>query len=184
MKQTNAYAMQYGLYLGLWGIMSLCLSGMALRTPALSTFSSIAFIGSPFFAAILTTRFRRNVTTPAEGFSFGWAFFFTIAMGVYASFWIAAFVFLYLTYWDGGYLFSAYGQMLMNPDTIAQLKQSGMMETLGGESALKDMVATLQKIPPASYSGVVIYSAFVFGPVISVVISLICRRSPMLRNNA
>ena len=99
-KQLNAFAMQYGIALGAWGMLSLVTTGVSLKITSLSLLSSIVTLASPVIAALLTSRFRKSTTTPEEGFTFGRAFLFVFTTGFYASIWIAAFVFLYLAYWD------------------------------------------------------------------------------------
>ena len=129
-KQLNAFAMQYGIALGAWGILSLVTTGVSLKITSLSLLSSIVTLASPVIAALLTSRFRKSTTTPEEGFTFGRAFLFVFTTGFYASIWIAAFVFLYLAYWDNGYIFNAYESLLSSPEYAGSMQQSGLMNSL------------------------------------------------------
>ena len=128
-KQLNAFAMQYGIALGAWGILSLVTTGVSLKITSLSLLSSIVTLASPVIAALLTSRFRKSTTTPEEGFTFGRAFLFVFTTGFYASIWIAAFVFLYLAYWDNGYIFNAYESLLSSPEYAGSMQQSGLMNS-------------------------------------------------------
>lgn len=178
-KQLNAFAMQYGIALGAWGILSLVTTGVSLKITSLSLLSSIVTLASPVTAALLTSRFRKSTTTPEEGFTFGRAFLFVFTTGFYASVWIAAFVFLYLAYWDNGYIFNAYESLLSSPEYAGSMQQSGLMNSLNANS-VSDMIDAMRSISPAGYASSVIYMSFMTNPVISAIIALICRKSPNL----
>ncbi len=177
-KQTNAFARQYGLLLGLWGIVSLAVMVAALKWDALSFLNMVMYIGSPILAGFFTVRFRRSVSTPEEGFSFGRGFLFTFITGLYASIWIAVFVFVYLAYIDHGFVFALYEDAFKKPEVMAQLRQSGMLEQLDGLGGIAGLVDGMRRIPPANYAGIIIYMTVLSAPFISAAIALICRRSP------
>lgn len=63
-KQLNAFAMQYGIALGAWGILSLVTTGVSLKITSLSLLSSIVTLASPVIAALLTSRFRKSTPPP------------------------------------------------------------------------------------------------------------------------
>ena len=158
-KQLNAFAMQYGIALGAWGILSLVTTGVSLKITSLSLLSSIVTLASPVIAALLTSRFRKSTTTPEEGFTFGRAFLFVFTTGFYASICIAAFVFLYLAYWDNGYIFNAYESLLSSPEYAGSMQQSGLMNSLNANS-VSDMIDAMRSISPAGYASSVIYMSF------------------------
>lgn len=170
--------MQYGLLLGIWGILGLCVMGLSFKIPSLSIISTLMTIGSPIVAVFLTIRFRKAVIDIEEGFSFGRAFLFTFMTGIYASIWIAVFVYVYLAYMDGGYIFNAYEAMLTQPEYTAQLQESGFMSTINAAGGLDNFVDTMRSIPPANYAGMVIYMTIFSAPFISAIISAICRKAP------
>lgn len=176
-KQLNAFAMQYGIALGAWGILSLVITGVSLKITSLSLLSSIVTLASPVIAALLTSRFRKSTTTPEEGFTFGRAFLFVFTTGFYASIWIAVFVFLYLAYWDNGYIFNTYESLLSSPEYAGSMQQSGLMNSLNANS-VSDIIDAMRSISPAGYASSVIYMSFMANPVISAIIALICRKSP------
>jgi len=180
-KQTNAFAMQYGVVLGIIGILSLCAMGLSFHISIFSFFSTLLTVGSPIVAALLTLRFRKAVMVETEGFSFGRGFLFTFMMGAYASIWVALFVFVYLAYIDNGAFFDAYEAMLTQPELVAEMRRSGVMEQLAAAGTnLTDIVATMRGISPAQYAGMVIYLSILAAPVISAIIALIARRSPIV----
>lgn len=178
-RQTNAFAMQYGIWLGLWGILSLCLMVVSLRETALSSLSSAMFPGSLVLAGFFAFRFRRSVMTESEGFAFKRGFIFTLMLGFYACLWIALFVFLYLAYWDNGAVFNAYEQFLNRPELSEAISKSGILDMAGGN--VSTFVDALRSIPPAQYAGMIIYITILSSPVISAIIALIVRRRKPVR---
>lgn len=179
-RQTNAFAMLYGLWLGLWGFLSLVFMVAAMVHPFLSFVNVLMFYGSPFFAAYLTVRFRRNVMVPESGFTFGRGFLFTFMMGIYASIWIAVGVYAYLAWFDHGYVFEVYEQVLSQPENAAQLTQGGMLDVLTQGKGISGMVDAMRAISPGNYAGMVIYLTFFSAPFFSALIALACRRAPKI----
>ena len=178
-KQANAFAMQYGLYLGLWGITSLAVFVMSLSMPALSLVSTTMMVCSLIIAARLTSRYRHQCATPGEGFSFGRGFLFTFLTGLYASLWIALIVFIYLAYFDHGHVFDAYERMLQQPEFQAELERSGVsaqLEAMSGDGGVTALVNAMRVIPPAVYATLIIYLTLLTAPFISAIIALINRR--------
>lgn len=182
-RQTNAYAMQYGLLLGVWGFLSLVVMVLSMVHPFLSFPNILLMYGSPFFAAYLTARFRRRVMLPEEGFTFGRAFLFTFIMGIYASLWIALGVYIYLAWFDHGYVFNIYENLLSQPEYAAQLSQNGMLSTMTQGKGISGMIDAMRAIPPAHYAGMVIYLTFFSAPFISALIALACRREAKMNTN-
>jgi hypothetical protein len=177
-KQINAYALQYGLFLGLLGIASLILTGLSLRTPDLSFISLPVTLSSPFVAFLFCRRFRSQTATEEEGFSFANGFFFTFIMGLYASIWIAMFVFFYLRFFDHGYIFDAYSALLHDPATYQQLQEDGLLETLDAAGGIDAVIDTMRLTAPINYAGMVVYTTVISAPIVSCIIALIARRTP------
>ena len=176
--QTNAFAMQYGALLGLWGIASLAFWVLSFRYPFLSWLSNVLMIGSPIFAGYLTALFRRNVMIPELGFSFGRGFGYTFMMGIYATLWVALAVFVYLAYLDNGFLFDSFEKMLTQPDVVAALRQTGTWEMMLREvGSPEKLVNVYRSISPGQYAGIIIYLSLLVAPFISVIIGLVCRKS-------
>lgn len=176
-QQTNSFAMLYGLYLGLWGLLGLTCVVQSFSHPSLSLISSPLMWSSPFLAAYLTYRFRRNVMLPELGFSFGRGFLFTFFMGMYASLWIAIGTFVYMAYFDNGAIFNAYEAMLSAPEVTAELRASGMWDMLQAQGGINGFVDVLRGITPAAYAGSILYITLLTAPVISAIIALIFRKS-------
>lgn len=187
-RQANAYAMQYGLFLGLWGIVSLAVVVISLSMPgmpALSFVSTAMMVGSLIVAARLTSRYRKLSTVPGEGFSFGRGFMFTFMTGLYASLCIALVVYVYLAYFDHGYVFNAYERMLQQPEFQSEFERSGMSAQLDAMTAGRGataLVDAMRAMPPSAYAVSIIYLTIISAPFISVVIALINRRKAQRPN--
>lgn len=181
-RQTNAYAMQNGIGLGLWGFLSLAAGVGGLVTPWLQSVSSLMMLASPFLAGYLTCRFRKAVMEPQEGFSFGHAYAHTLMMGLYATLWIAVGTYVYLAFFDHGFVFDAYAAQLRQPETMKVLQESGMLrdirEMTGGKG-VDGLVEMMRAIPPAQYAVGLIYMNIFIAPVLSLIIALFCRKSPI-----
>ena len=65
-RQTNAFAMQYGLLLGAWGLLSLAAFVQSFTNVYLSPVSSLMFLATPLLAGWMTFRFRARVSVPGE----------------------------------------------------------------------------------------------------------------------
>lgn len=164
--------MQYGLLLGILGILGVYTMGLSVSVTELSSVSLLLVIGSPVAAALMTLRFRRAVMLGETGFSFGRGFLFTFMMGLYAAVWVALFLFIYMAYFDNGAFAASYEAMLSRPDVQAEMQSSG---ALAGIST-KDIVRMIREISPAQYAGTVFYLSILINPVCSAVIALITRR--------
>jgi len=182
-RQTNAFAMQYGLLLGGWGLLNLFIMILSFSQTFLSVVNTLMFIGSPVVATLLALRFRRNVTLKSEVFTLGRGFVFSLMMGIYAALWIAAGVFVYLSYFDHGYVFDVYEQMLKQPQVVKELSRNGFPLTMPDGSVLtpEELVAGMRGISAANYAGLIIYITVLSAPIFSLVIGLICRRTSPLK---
>ncbi len=170
-KQTNAYAMQYGLFLGLWGIATLVTGALAMKLPSLSFLNTVLFIGSPILAGYFTTCFRRAVMQPEFGFTFGRGFVYTFMMGMYACLWIALFVFVYMQWFDNGTVINLYTQQLNQPEVREALAQNPDIK-------VEDIIKAIGAIKPITIAISFIYITLFTAPFISTIIALICRRRP------
>ena len=178
-KQTNAYAMQYGALLGLCGMASLACMVLSFKYPVMSWLSNIFTLGSPFLAGYLTIIFRRNVMIPELGFSFGRGFGYTFLMGIYATLWVALAVFVYLAYIDNGFLFDSYEKMMLQPEVVSALRESGTWDMIQKDfGSVTKLVNTFRAISPAQYAGSIIYLSILVAPFISAIVALVCRKAP------
>lgn len=179
-KQANAFAMQYGLVLGVWGFLTLAAFAGCIVYSWMSFLSMTMASASLILSYLLTARFRDTVKKPGEAFPMPLGFLFTFGVSIYASLWIAVGVFMYLSYFDNGWIFDQYAAMVTSPEYVAELKRAGMYDQINsmtGGQGMTAMVDALRALPPVQYAGMVIYSTLLTSPVISLIIALICRRS-------
>ena len=174
---ANSYAMQHGIYLGIWGILSLVLNVLALTQAWMQLPSLLFFLISPLFACWLTFRFRKAVApSPTQSFSFTEGFLHTFFCGFYASLWVALFTYIYLRFLDGGYVFDLYEQILSASEVQQSLRVSGvsaMLEQMGG---VKGMVDQLRDTSPVAYSSTFFVYSMLLAPIFSLIIGAVSIR--------
>lgn len=178
-KQTNAFAMQYGLFFGVVGILSLVTMGLSMAHPGFSFLSLLLTVGSPFLATYLTLRFRRQVMDPRFGFTLMRGSLFTFLMGIYAAIWVALFVLIYLSFLDGGRFFDAYEAMMTQPEVVAQMRQNGMIDQLAAQGmTMEDVINVMREAAPARYAGMILYFSLLVTLIFSLLIGCVARRAP------
>ena len=128
--QTNAFAMQHGLWLGLMGIAAWAMWLWSFSMPAASLLFWLLMLGSWAGVVWLTWKFRKQMLTERPTFSFGRGFAHAFLTSTYAALWVAVAVFVYLAFFDHGYVFDQYEQFLKSPDMQQALQQSGMQARL------------------------------------------------------
>lgn len=179
-KQINTYAMQNGLILGGFGIVSLFVLRWSFSMPSLSFLFTLMLFGSFVLAAKLTFKIRNEIAGKDGIFNFFQGFLHTFFMGFYASVLIAVFVFVYLRYFDYGAIFAAYGHSIDTPEMRQYLMQSGVdaqIAEMTGEHGVQGLVHALQCLGAATYASMSLYSSIIIGPLVSIIIGLLCRCS-------
>ena len=178
-QQTNAYAMQNGLWLGLWGWLSLVAFRYSFSSVLCSNLLMLMTLTGPVLGVVLTGRFRRSVAGANGAFSFGRGFTHTLFMGFYASIWVAVGIFVYLRYFDNGAIFSDYAAALSQHELQQALQESGLLEQLNaasGEGGLEGLPDALRSVGPAGYAAASLYMAMFATPVIALFVGIVCRR--------
>ena len=178
-QQTNAYAMQNGLWLGLWGWLSLVAFRYSFSSVLCSNLLMLMTLAGPVLGVVLTGRFRRNVAGADGAFTFGRGFTHTLFMGFYASIWVAVGIFVYLRYFDNGAIFSDYAAALSRPELQQALQESGLLEQLNaasGEGGLEGLPDALRSVGPAGYAAASLYMAMFATPLIALFAGAVCRR--------
>ena len=179
-RQINAYAMQDGVVLGIFGILSLAAFRGSFAQPFLSTLFSVMLFAAPFVAAALTFRFRNVAAGKTGGFTFASGFLHALFTGLYASLWVSLCVYVYLHYFDHGTVFADYARALDTPESQAYLQQTGLkaeLDMISGGRGAQGLADAMQAIGAATYAVVPIYFSVIFGPFISALIGAAARRS-------
>lgn len=176
---ANVYAMYNGVWLGLWGLMSLVALRFSFTHPILSTTYMLMVVVSPVIGGALTFRYRRAVGGNINGFSFFEGFIHALFMGFYAALWVALGTFVYLNWLDHGTFFAAYQeslkQSMAQPQMAQVLQDPAIMATINEATNGKgiDGVGELmQSLGAVTYASMPIYAALILGPFISIFIGL------------
>lgn len=103
-------AMYYGTILGaMWSVMYI-LMFIGVSNPLLLLGCMGLFVGSPFFAAMLARKYRREECCDMMKYMQAWGFIY--CMYICASLLSALVIYLYLNYVDNGMFFAAIQEML------------------------------------------------------------------------
>lgn len=178
-RQTNAFAMQNGILLGLVALSGFAAFVCSFAYPLLSSLSLILILGSPVVAVSLTLCFRNAVAGKAGAFSYARGFSHTFLTILYASVWLAIGVFVYFAYLDKGFFLDSYVSVLQRPEIQEGLKSSPLWQQLPQHAdgkELEEIVEMMRGISPASYSALMIYLGLAGGLPCAVAAGLICRR--------
>ena len=179
-SEVNAYAMRNGIWLGLWGLMSLVALRFSFSVPMLSTMYMLMLIASPILGGALTFHYRKAVGGDVYGFGFFQGFLHALFMGFYASLWVALGTFVYLNWLDHGAFFVAYQESLkqsMAQPQMAQLIQDPAMQAAINEATngkgIDGVAELMQSLGAVTYASMPIYAALIIGPFISIAIGLV-----------
>lgn len=178
-SEMNYFAMQSGIVLGIFGIVSLIVFRWSLVYPFFSTLFGVMLVSCPILTTFLTIRVRNYHVADTGEFSFMSAFLHTLLTGIYASIWVALFIFVYLQYFDHGTIFDDYAQAINTPEMQVYLQESGINEQLNiisGSQGIQGLIETMKRIGSVTYAVMPLYITIFFGPIISTIIAIICRK--------
>lgn len=169
-KQTNAFAMQNGIFLGLEGIatFSTFIAGQSIAF--FGTLHLLLFLFTPILAIWLTTRFRNQVAVEVP-FSFSRGFAHTLLTFLYAGIWTGVGTFIYFFFIDQGYLFDTIQANLSTPEQLEAMHRSGLdtwIKNSTGGLTPNQVIDELRKVSAASYATMVIYSYILTAPLVAV----------------
>ncbi|MDO5075124.1 MAG: DUF4199 domain-containing protein [Bacteroidales bacterium] len=177
-RQTNAYAMQNGILLGVVAITSLGSFVIGLSFPLFSTFSLLLTLLFPLLALGLTLRFRREVAAQLP-FSFSRGFSHTLLSVLYAGIWAGIATFVYMAFFDHGYIFEQYLTHLSRPDMQQMMQETGLNEQIrvstGGLSP-QQVIEQLRDISAGTYAAMIIYLYILSAPLLAVLGGFIALR--------
>ena len=180
-SQINAFAMQNGVILGIWVLLSQFAMVGSFTYEVLSLVSALMMLFSPILLFILTKSYRNSVA-PVGFFTVTQGFLNAFLTSVYASVWVSLLVYVYLTFFDNGYVFDAYIEYFNRPEVQEILAQKEMQAQLAialQGMTIQEVVDGLRFIPPATYAGMIFYLNLLFSPVISLLIGLFLKSYKM-----
>ena len=177
-SQINAFSMQNGLILGLWVMLAQLAMLGSFTYEVLSMISALMYLTSPVALFVLTRNFR-NTIAPVGVFTLTQGFLHTFLTMLYASTWVAIAVFVYLSYFDKGYVFDAYSAYFNRPEVQELLSQKEFQQQMATSlqgMTFEEVINGLRFIPPAMYAGMIFYGNLMIAPLVSLLIGLFLRR--------
>lgn len=179
LRQTNAYAMQYGMLLGLAAVGAFAAFIGTFAYSVLSTLALLLSVAMPVLTCLFTLRFRGEVVGRTGAFSFGRGFFYTWLMLFYSGLWLALAVYVYFAYIDGGFFVDAYVAALRSPEVQTVFEQNTALREMYGNvdaEQLEAAVEQLRGVSPAHYAAASVYLNLLVAPVLAMVVGLVARR--------
>jgi len=177
-RQTNAFAMQYGAIMGLYVFAAEACFVLGLKIGGLMTLQTLLTLAYPAVIIWLAFRFRKQVS---EGlpYSFGRGFFFTLLVVLYSGIWASLAALIYLQFFDGGYMFQTYLEVISRPDTVKAMQASGLtaqIQASSGGLTPAQIVEQLQHTPASVFAATILYFFILTAPVFSLVAGLFTMR--------
>ena len=159
--QTNAFAMQHGIILGILLIILLGTLVMGVTDGTASLISTILVVTYPIIVGRLTFSFRR-IVTPIGRFTIFQGFMHALLSMFYAAIWGAIATYIYMRFFDNGHL----------------LKANGLWQITQGQSdqSLLATVNQMQNIPPSLYAEMILYMNITLAPITALIIGLCTMR--------
>lgn len=177
-RQTNAYAMQNGLILGLWAIGCQACYVLGLDHQMFSTLWLLMFLGIPVVTYLLTLRFRKIVGLDVN-FTFSRGFMHAFLTMMYAAVWASVATFIYMQFFDNGHIFDCFAKQLSDPETIKAMNESGLTQSIaestGGRTPI-EIINMLRTIGAGNWAAMIIYMYILTSPILSVIIGLLTMR--------
>ncbi len=133
---------------------------------------------APILLYLLTKKFRTAVA-PTGVFTITQGFLHTLLTTVYASTWVAIGVYVYLTYFDGGYLFDSYVAYFSRPEVKELMAQKDVQQDLVVAlqgMTIEEVINGLRCVPPATYAMMVFYGNLMVSPILSLLIAFVLKR--------
>ena len=126
--QLKAFARQDGALLALLWIGSMICYIQGLSSPVMGMLAIMLIVVSPFFAASRLRHFRNYAREGIISFTRGYAY--TILVFFYGGLLLAAAVYVYFAFIDGGYLVAKFSAMLDSEESRKVLQMYGMADQM------------------------------------------------------
>lgn len=180
LRQINAFAMQHGVAMGAWGIGTLALMFLGFQDFLLSALSLILLLGTPFFAYTLTKRYRSETIGESGLFTLTQGFLHAFLTFFYGSLWVAIAAYVYMAYWDNGFLVDSYLNYLSRPEVMEAMQQpewKEQVEPLLGGHKIEEVVESFRQLPPTYYLLMCLNTGLVWSPMLSLIIGFATRKN-------
>lgn len=151
-RQTNAFAMNYALFFGLYWIVGLLCFVKSPAYPILSFVFYFIFASIPVVGYILLKRFRDTVC--GGKISFGRGYFFTVLIYFYAALILSLACFVYFAYFDHGAFFDSYIREFSSPEMKQIVDANGGKFPAAGVSIneIKAAFEQIKSLSPTVYA--------------------------------
>lgn len=168
-NQLKAFARQDGALLGVVMAVTFGFFIASVAHPEFQMGYIIGMLAVPVVAAMRLRNYRDKVV---EGkVSFMRRFGFLMSCFLYASLVIAIVAFVYFQFMDGGFFLSHLKEYFNMPEMSAVIKGYGMDEKM-----LREQIEGLESLRPIDVSMSLIANTIFMGGLVSMVISMFCRR--------
>lgn len=176
--QANAFAMQHGIFMGIYLIVTLATLVNGLLNPTASLISTALIVAYPFVIGRFTFSFRRTVA-PTERFTIFRGFMYALFTMLYAAIWAAIATYLYMQFFDNGYLVNTLLTAVSNPQTQELLKANPAFADMEAQTGMSitDTIRQMQNISPAYYAETLLYMNITLAPITALIIGLCTFRS-------
>ena len=165
-RLLRAYTRYDGFYLGvIWIASFACLIGMA-SYPSLSMASLAIALTTPFFVGMQLKKYRDNGRQGVLPFTHALLYCFRVFMNAAIVFAIAQWA--YMQFLDNGRLAGMLQTMMMQEETQALLKQTGLKS--------EELVAAFTQVSPLQFALTYFVENIIIGIVLSLPIALIMKQ--------
>lgn len=157
-KQLRAFARIDGVWLALLWLASFSFYIMGLSNPQSTLWALLLAVATPFLMGVRLKRFRDKGLDGRISFLRGWGF--VSLMALYGALLFAIGQFVYLAYFDHGYVVTAISNLLSTPEAEESIGRMGMgdmvTESLQTLSSMRPIDLVLNMMPTNIMAGVVL----------------------------
>lgn len=174
-RQTNAYAMQNGIILGVWAIACQACYVGGLANSMLSTLWLLMLLGIPVVTWILTLRFRRIVGLDVN-FPFARGFMHAFLTLLYCAVWAGVATFIYMQFFDGGFIFDTIAKNVSDPAVLKQFDEAGLTQQINEATngkGIAGVISELRNVGAGNWAALIIYGYMFTSPIIAVIVGLL-----------
>ena len=175
LRQTNAFAMLYGLKFGLYWCFGFFCAVKGIGGGTLSTLGMMVIISTPFMGCYLAHRFESQVR-PDGPVSYGKAYLYSALLYFYAATILALIAYIYFRWFDGGRFVDSFMAVQNTPEMQEAMRVSGMqqyLDTIVAQSGFTDLGEMLRSITPAEIAASLFNMNIFLGLLLSLITALV-----------
>lgn len=177
-KQTNAFAMQFGLILSLIWIGGFLSFIFSFKNPSLQTAYLLCTLAIPIMGWQFTRTFRKRICNNV--ISFGRAYLFSFLLYFYAGILLTAAFYIYFEFFDNGFFIDSYRHYLYQPEVKELLETPEMKQLIASMlngASLTEMLDLFQDIPLSYIAANVLNFSVIVGVFLSLPTALFNTRT-------